>query len=872
MITRIPLKYKAPDRERITRLVDALFERASTECLDAPLDLGSTDVLATGTRFSSGAEASATLIAARAVFFNPSDYSNWKTTNWTEPNRGRQLTTTQKLIDIFSGENLGTHTRKAQGYKTQTAKAIFRFWCTSTLDDGRPLNDVRTRLVEQLKIYEADLRDVKKQWLNDRSHAEFLDNANALSSARSDGLKTHFYSGIHLDPQSENTAALLQALDAAKKPGRGHLPMLGPLEFRFPLLGLSPLASEQKKALYGVLSREKALPLTTLGYVVLGLPVQRTLALRLVDLVTNSSNSFSSHTIWAGPAQGKSIALAQALTGISGVEGHLSFWNFDAKRRLRFGLEKGAGIDRLFELLYRIGQMPRRVTFVFDDLSKRQSEDLYELQKFHEFCRLYAGREGVPISFLFSSDSPEVSMSKDTSELKLEPDDEERLFYELTEGRPTIVEKGNYNSLHELLRVNHAKPYYKDDIHSFVDFVMANSVPIKEAQVSWFGDVRNLSPVEESALAIVSVAQLVDLPMPMNIAESMVGVANNRSCVEARRAIEQSKRIYRQEKNEEYGWSGLRLSAPHRARSILSLLGLCDREFVKSTFSEMIYWSLARAHDDFPAWNVQESEYIRHIFQRLGRNWRYDIPSVHEKKAIADHLFAQYGEEIVHCLRRVTDPASLSKWAGTIASLDCFDGTDVDGEWFGIIEDLCTRAVEAYVGKGLTDARAFVPLMRATNRLLRKLGRSDHSFDAVAEKLSGMAEMDKLIRSAASRDDLNRNRRANEALHCYAEFIFLHRKRRGVAPYRELLSLYEQAERDFAPQGLRLDAGNAIRRAKSVPKRNVELQAQYLMDAVIAIQSQIRIEGPWISTVDNLVTRFEREHGPLESCREPAGV
>jgi hypothetical protein len=189
-----------------------------------------------------------------------------------------------------------------------------------------------------------------------------------------------------------------------------------------------------------------------------------------------------------------------------------------------------------------------------------------------------------------------------------------------------------------------------------------------------------------------------------------------------------------------------------------------------------------------------------------------------------------------------------------------------------IIQDLCARAMRAYEGKGLTDARAFVPLIRAINRLLRKLGRSGHSFDAVAERVSGMIEVDRLIHSAANRDDLNRNRRANETLHCYVEFIFLHRRRRGVAPYNEILALYEKAERDFVPQGLRLDAGNAIRRAKSVAKTNVALKAQYLMDAVIAIQSQIRIEGPWVDTVDGLVTRFEREHGPLESWLESAGV
>jgi hypothetical protein len=283
----------------------------------------------------------------------------------------------------------------------------------------------------------------------------------------------------------------------------------------------------------------------------------------------------------------------------------------------------------------------------------------------------------------------------------------------------------------------------------------------------------------------------------------------------------------------------------------------------------MIYWSLVRAHRDFPGWKVHESEFVRHIFQRLGRSWRYDIPTVDEKKAIADQLFAQYGEEIVQSLRRVAEPELLSKWAGTIASLGCFSSSSADGHWVGIIEDLCTRAVESYLRIGLIDARGFVPLMRATNRLLKKSGHRHHSFDAVAEKVTGIIEMERLIRSAASPDDPNRNRRANEALHCYAEFIFLYRTRRGVPPYGELLSIYEQAERNFAAEGLRLDAGNAIRRTQNVPKRNVVLQAQYLMDAVIAIQSQVRVEGPWISTVDSLVTRFERQHGPLESWLEP---
>jgi hypothetical protein len=174
------------------------------------------------------------------------------------------------------------------------------------------------------------------------------------------------------------------------------------------------------------------LDLTALDFTVLGFPFERNVAGRLCSNINHSQECFSSHAIVARPGQGSSIALAQTLLKLCAGIGHFAFWTFD--HAAPFGCEQDiSSIQNYFSIFDRVGQLPKRLIFAFDDLSKRSQGDRKRINAFQNWCQEYAHREKRNISFLFSLNDEGYSLSpeRNTITLNLEEDEERRAAAEL---------------------------------------------------------------------------------------------------------------------------------------------------------------------------------------------------------------------------------------------------------------------------------------------------------------------------------------------------------------------------------------------------------------------------------------------------------
>jgi len=613
----------------------------------------------------------------------------------------------------------------------------------------------------------AQIQELNRRFLDSRKRATLSrDIVSEESSIEASQAKApNLFCGVQANFLVEPNSAMFKALTKGRGNTTGELPgptSLSSLAFQLPSLAKSPLTAQQKFVLYGGFRPIRALDLSPLDYVILGQPFERNVSGKVFSEITRSESFFSSHTVMSCPGQGKSIALAQILLKLCGTPGYLTLWSFD--HSIPFVCEPDVScINKYFDMFSGIDQLPKRLIFVFDDVSKRAPADVQQLHLFQNICRSFAEREKFAISFLFSSDDERISLSTGNIILRLEDDEENRLYQLLTDTPPRVVEK-KYASVEDLLEQHPEKRHYKDDVQSFIDFIVVHSIPTQEFKPTWFSNLSDESPLAQHVLSVLSVSQLFDLPLPSHIALTMANVFGTSRVPSEDDFSRISNRISWKEKQANDEWSGFALSSPYYARSLLRRLGMLEREFIKRTISDIISWSLERATDDLQSWVITDCEYVRHIFQRLAKKELYVIPGISDKRSIADDLFIQYGNSIVRFLLHVNDGALHAKWAGTFASL----GIYMKSQTFGdnpdgverVVLKLCNEAISVRRGRVISDGRVFVPLMRALSRMCKKFG-DQQDVQRAALAIRKVIHLDTVLDVLAADGDPDFERRAN---------------------------------------------------------------------------------------------------------------
>jgi hypothetical protein len=809
--------------------------------------------------FPGGALGRASKIGARDMFITESRYSNWCLGHFRDKKAGSQRSQTMMFIDVLSGQRLEAHILTGT---IEEAKAIFDFW-----SKNQTFDDQRRKVIPALKAYASYLDQLVDEWellqvtkrIDGAPSAIASDiNPAVVKAIAGPSLDGALYSGIQANFVDDRTSQLFSALDHAATGSDGiaaGTASLAKLDFRLPTITSSAWVAEERHRLYGGLRHARIL--SPIECASLGLSVKRTICATITRDVTQSNHHFTSHTVVSRPRQGKSLVLAEIILRLCNSQGFFTLWSFDTGKSI--AAQDNASLDMFLEIFSRLGQFPTRLVFLFDDFSKRPRDEMERLYTFQNLCRSYAEQQRIGISFILSADDARKSISPDenTIELRLEKEEEEELYRVITDAHSGIAEK-RFATLDDLLAEYPEKRYYKDDVQSFIDFVRGHSIPLREFTAGKVEHKTEGSPVAPDTLAILAVSQVLDLSLPAHLAIEMVNALESVHVADEAEFMKISELICWTDKQSATDWSGFALPSAYRARSLLVGQNKLDRTFVKQVLSEIIFRSLEHAKADLRSWTVKDSEYVRHIFQRLAKDKLYVLPELEEKRDIADGLFQDFGYEIASLLHNLNDTRAYAKWAGTFSSLGLLrqdNAFDVIGR---TLHHLCSKAVAGHRGRHIANTDVFVPLMRAVRWLLQNF-RANRDVRTLAFSIKRIVDLDQLLIALAKSGSVDWERRANEVLHSYIRFISLSHRGPRKELDEQLFAILRSAEAHLAEHEFSFDAGNAAACAEVATDNKT--CARYLIDASHRVRSYAREEGSWKRKVDALTRKFEERLG-----------
>ena len=846
------MKYPPPDEEGLSDPIEELFAAAS-------LMLNSSG---RGLRYQRNQDES--IEEVRTALGLQARWGNWR--NGKLP-LGRQRRFTDILIDFFSGSfkhhhftNPGNYGAPREiDYKKHGA-AILEF-----LQEHRPKK--LEPILEKLATYSLELAKIKQATgLSSHSARAVAQQATVEShklSGPSLSTSDQSYVGTQKNLSNQQTQAILRILNTAHRSnGNAVAPSsLASLRYEVRPYSRSVATLREKRALYGEVL-DTPLGLSQLDFAAMRLTFDRSQAGTLYSSITETPDRFSSHTIIAHPGQGKSITLAQVLLRLFETAGYWTFWSFDPARP--FDCEHSSHcVEKYFALFRQARFVPRRIVFVFDDLQRRSTADRTAIHEFHSYCEYHSSID-AGISFLFSSTDPEDTMSpeQNTIRLRLDTDDEDKLYEILTEAQPIIVNKA-YDTLEDLLADHPAKHHYKNDVQSLTDFIIQHSAPVRDFTPDWFSDTKNESPATQRTLAVVAVSQLLDLPLPEHIAHRMEIFDGEIPLESPGALIETSRRISRGGEENPDGWRGYVLSSPHYARSLLARRGKLEEPFISETIARMIEHSLVRAESDFRRWNVSDAEFVRHMFQRLAKRRFNRLEHFANGSRIAAKLFSDYGSRISHILRSQRAVMNCARWAGAFSYLFP-DGTlgqfrPGDNVEERIVYDLCSYVLREV--RVIESSQAFVPLMRAISTLCVKF-KDEIRVRDLASAAEQAIDLNKVLKSGIAINDPEWERRANEVVLSYVRFLTAIPGRQRWEAYREVANTYQNVEQSFST-GFQFDARNWIERANTVWIRDnsdIEQSAAFLRKARATISNRVREQAKWKPLVDDCIVKFEKRH------------
>jgi hypothetical protein len=794
----------------------------------------------------------------------------WRAGKWRRIGSvNQQRRFTNVLLDFFSGTLTDKHFTDPGNYgvrsfrnRKEEAAEIFNF-----LQVNRP--EQLKQAVEGLTSYSAYLVKIssaKRIGVSYPSQAELGSNLHRTdSSVIPFHVNGGSYSGTQQNFSDPRTRVIFRCLnEAIDSQGNPDAPKsLSSLDFELRPYSVGQAILNQKLALYGGIPISG---LTPLGFAALKLTFARSLSNQVYSAITDNSQAFSSHTIVAPPGQGKSIALAQVLLRLCETPGYWTFWSLDCTRS--FACEAShRSVEKYFSLFRDLACAPRKIVFIFDDMQRRSAADYEAIYGFHSWCEHYRSERAIDISFLCSSTDPRQSMSpeRNTLPLRLDLDDENRLYEILTEAQPIIVKK-NYDTLDDLLVVQPGKDDWKDDVQSLTDFIVQHSRPIREFAPGWFSDLKDETPLAQRILPTIAVSQLLDLPLPEHITYHIAGLDEEDFNQSKTTLLSSSHRISHVVAGGDEridAWSGYELRAPYYARSLLRRLGRLERSFIKQAISQILECSLARAEQDFFLWSATDAEFVRHVFQRVAKRKFGRLAGITDGDRIADEIFQQHGAKIAHILKSQRAIVNCARWAGTFSYLlPQKAGGSLGSETHTVehvVFDLCSHVLtEAQL---VASSRDFVPLMWTLRALCLRFG-SEAEVRNLATAAQERINLEGVIRSVTTARDPEWQRRANEVLLSYVKFLMAVPGRTKSEISRDVFKTYNQIERKFCPQ-LRFDAGNWIQRADVVLIRNehdVGLRGYYLAQARQVIMAQVRQQAKWKSDLDDRIINFERRY------------
>lgn len=684
------------------------------------------------------------------------------------------------------------------------------------------------------------------------------------------------FTGCQSDLKDPRTREIISTLSLAKgKSGNLYPVSLQTLEFQLqPYSADIPAIKRQKFSLY---AGAAAMPMSPLNYATARLTFHRKIATNIANEIATSDELFTSHTIVARSGQGKSIALGQVLVQLAEMPGVWSFWSFDPAAPFR--CDQGvAGIEKYFDMFRSLGDLPKRLVFLFDDYSLRKPECAKSILEFHEVCRNSPPNGVCGVSFVFAVTERADAVSSKALELDLVDTEEDDLYDTLTRRNP-IIAHPRYPSFDEMLSAFPTeKKNFQDDVQGLIDFILSHSDPVEEFKPLFY-DVANEAPLVKELLSVLAVSQLLDLPLPRHIANRFAELFG----VPARNVSEfqqESKHISLYspiEGDSSGGWPGYRLTSPYRARSILRNLGRFEEEYIRKVYREIFAFSIDRAVANPKQWLITDSEFIRHLLQRLANTRGYAISTLRNKASLADELFTEYGAIIFEILGTQQDSNKCARWAGTLCQLGALNGSKSFRSDPIFIErmiySLCQQTIADK--QAMVESRIFVSTLKAVRRLCINFPEEE-LVRSLAEAAIESVNLTATLEALVTKSDSQWSYRANETILSYvnlASAFYKLSKMRHVKS--KILGTYERIEAYFNNRDFHLDAGNTLERARCVeilgPHDNyhIRLRAKYLIRARDAVRTEIRQQGKWKEKVDREIRNFERRSGSVEALIIP---
>jgi hypothetical protein len=285
--------------------------------------------------------------------------------------------------------------------------------------------------------------------------------------------------------------------------------------------------------------------------------------------------------------------------------------------------------------------------------------------------------------------------------------------------------------------------------------------------------------------------------------------------------------------------------------------------------------SLRRAAENYDLWHVTDSDFIRHIFQRLS-NKTYSVAATGNMKSVAAELFSSYGATISRLLRNETVPVTVAQWAGTLSRLIVPQvGTQQFRDEENCVERVVyTLGMQALAqGQPISDSRALVSLMTAIARMCKAFWKEAKILALAEQALEAGKDIGCVVAPLAAKANHDWERRVNECVQCYVDVLSILDRHREMDSRETILQIYEQVESELGTFGFRFDAENQMTRAKKVVIRGyddidrIRLKARLLLAARKAAWAQIRNKGGWtMQPINKLIKDFERHGRSVEEC------
>ncbi|MBV9992960.1 MAG: toll/interleukin-1 receptor domain-containing protein [Alphaproteobacteria bacterium] len=739
---------------------------------------------------------------------------------------------------------------------------IHAAWWQDPLGASRKLIPVMLAETSMLPL-SAPISYIDVKGLDPQAAAQTV--ANALLPWPGNAIEARTYDGKQIDFRQQKSGGFWPLLDAMRlRPGSGHLEIPNLFEYVFPTASIIDIAQQQKFILYGGFTPATVLNLSVLEMEAAQLTFKRDSAHHIAASIIAQPGGFSAYTILARPGQGKTIALAQIVARLCREPGLVTFWRLDQHDLPP--LDRQTELDALYDAFRKAGAMPRKVTFVIDNISN--NEEAGCLFRFYSKAKAFSDAIGASVSIVTATIDDEVTLasaSENLVQLMLTPAEEERVFHALTEAPPIVAYK-RFDTYADMLLRHPRKRDYENDVPSFIEYVLKNSTPAPQFRESWFSDIQQESDAAQRAIAFLAASQIFGLAVPHRLTSA--ALANEGIRGDANAIARLSHRISRVKGD----WPGFALTSGYRAQIVLRSLGKLDKDFILATFRETMRSSIEFAEANTQAWVVQEVEYIRHIFQRLTKMQFYPIPEVknEDRLDIADALIADFGSRIIDILHRAADERLYAQWAGTLCMLRSFRMRDKS---LAVeVRRLCERAV-GDDGAHIRDPKTLTMVLRAARQLAKVYGNGGDILN-LTDKIVAFSNFERVLTAQVAVSSPDTELRCNALLHAYVLFErarWGNKSEPGPEGKKRIGALYAHADRQFRGKELHLDVGNLLQWADVVPvetEYNRRMKAQLLKSAEIELRRRPH-RAAWAKDFNKARDSFERTFGRVESVLEP---